>query len=214
MYWKMSIDLSRSLVSAMGQHDPLDGFITYNQLKLQAARFVDKLHVPDLSEEIAEIESIYEGKSLINDDPLSIGGLLFDACRIAQLIANYNFGGLELLGTLLESSLISMESFMKIDPLELPSKYRLAFRELGLSIGIRAIEKLGKLIKDNPKLFEKADRLKGLVAEITRHARLASIIESFWLKDASQKADTWIEHLDINMVMLATSLAPHGFLDL
>jgi len=33
MYWKMSIDLNRSLVPSMGQHDPLDGYITYNQLQ-------------------------------------------------------------------------------------------------------------------------------------------------------------------------------------
>ena len=31
MYWKMSIDLSRPLVLSMGQHDPLDGFVTYNE---------------------------------------------------------------------------------------------------------------------------------------------------------------------------------------
>jgi hypothetical protein len=33
MYWKMSIDLSYPLVPLMGQHDPLDGWITYNQLQ-------------------------------------------------------------------------------------------------------------------------------------------------------------------------------------
>ena len=29
MYWKMSIDLTRPLVPSMGQHDPLDGLVTY-----------------------------------------------------------------------------------------------------------------------------------------------------------------------------------------
>ena len=33
LYWKMSIDLSRPLVPSMGQHDPLDGYITYSQLQ-------------------------------------------------------------------------------------------------------------------------------------------------------------------------------------
>ena len=33
MYWKMSIDLSRPLVDSMGQHDPLDGLISYLQLQ-------------------------------------------------------------------------------------------------------------------------------------------------------------------------------------
>ena len=35
MVWKMSIDLTRPLVPSMGQHDPLDGLVTY--LELQTA---------------------------------------------------------------------------------------------------------------------------------------------------------------------------------
>ena len=38
MYWKMSIDLTCPLVSSMGQHDPLDGFVTYNELQAAASR--------------------------------------------------------------------------------------------------------------------------------------------------------------------------------
>lgn len=36
MYWKMSVDLSRPQVPSMGQHDPLDGYLTYNQLRVAA----------------------------------------------------------------------------------------------------------------------------------------------------------------------------------
>ena len=36
MYWKMSIDLSRPLVASMGQHDPLDGFVTCAELDATA----------------------------------------------------------------------------------------------------------------------------------------------------------------------------------
>jgi hypothetical protein len=36
-------------------------------------------------------------------------------------------------------------------------------------------------------------------------------IEIFWLESCNQKSDTWLEHLDINRVMLATSLVPDGF---
>src|SRR5262245_15139433 len=32
MYWKMSVDLSRAQVASMGQHDPLDGYVTYRSL--------------------------------------------------------------------------------------------------------------------------------------------------------------------------------------
>ena len=41
MYWKMSIDLSRPLVASMGQHDPLDGFVTYNELQASASNNPD-----------------------------------------------------------------------------------------------------------------------------------------------------------------------------
>src|SRR6185436_9067173 len=31
--WKMSIDLSRALVGSMGQHDPLDGYLTFMEVE-------------------------------------------------------------------------------------------------------------------------------------------------------------------------------------
>jgi hypothetical protein len=73
---------------------------------------------------------------------------------------------------------------------------RLAFRELGLAIGL---------------------------ATSTRHPRLAAFaafaplrehVRAIWLDPAQHRAATWTEHLDINEVMLATSLLPEGFLEL
>jgi hypothetical protein len=37
-------------------------------------------------------------------------------------------------------------------------------------------------------------------------------IEQFWIDDKNRQASTWIEHREINMVMLATSLPPSRFL--
>jgi len=39
-------------------------------------------------------------------------------------------------------------------------------------------------------------------------------IENFWRDPEHQHTDTWTEHRDINEVMLATSLAPDGMLEL
>ena len=47
-----------------------------------------------------------------------------------------------------------------------------------------------------------------------RYQPLAENIETFWLEPANRESGTWQEHRDINMVMLATSLAPDGFLSL
>jgi len=37
-------------------------------------------------------------------------------------------------------------------------------------------------------------------------------IVEFWLRPEHRLAPAWIEHADINDVMLATSLAPNGFI--
>jgi len=214
MYWKMSIDLSRPLVPSMGQHDPLDGFVTYNELQATAAKDPGKSMGKDLLAEIFDMASICEGKSWATDDPLGIGGLLFDACRVAQLIVSGNLEQTGLLETLLQSSLIGLDYFVKENSLKLPAGYRLAFRELGLSIGLRAVEKIRELIEQKSGLLRKKDSLHPLLKTLSRHAGLRETIDKFWLEGANREADSWIEHRDINQVMLATSLAPDGFLEL
>ena len=214
MYWKMSIDLSFALVPSMGQHDPLDGFVTYNELQATAAKDPKKSMGNDLRAEIFDIANICEGKSWATDDPLGIGGLLFDACRVAQLIVSGNLEQAGLLETLLESSLIGLDSFVKENSLKLPAGYRLAFRELGLSIGLQAVEKIRELIEQKSGLLRKKDSLQAVVKSQSRYAELREIIDKFWLEEANREADSWIAHHDINWVMLATSLAPDGFLEL
>ncbi len=105
MYWKMSIDLSYPLVPSMGHHDPLDGFITYNQVQATAAKEPEKSKGPDLKAEVTDMADICKGKSWVTDDPLGIGGLLSDAYKVAQLIRNGYFEQTDLLEILLDSSL-------------------------------------------------------------------------------------------------------------
>jgi hypothetical protein len=214
MYWKMSIDLSRPLVPSMGQHDPLDGFVTYNELQATAAKDSEEIMERDLRAEILDMANICKGKSWATDDPLGIGSLLFDACRVAQLIVSRNLEQAGLLETLLESSRIGLDSFVKENSLKLPADYRLAFRELGLSIGLRAVEKIRELIEQKSPFFRKKDSLHSLLKILDRYAGLREIIEKFWLEGTNREADSWIAHHDINRVMLATSLAPDGFLEL
>jgi hypothetical protein len=214
MYWKMSIDLSYPLVPSMGHHDPLDGFITYNQLQATSAKDIGKSTWPDLSAEITDMANVCEGKSWGTDDPLGIGGLLSDAFKVAQLIISHNFQQTDLLEILLDSSLEGLESYGRKSPLKLPADYRLAFRELGLSIGLRAVEKLQGLIKQKPGLFNKKHPLHSRIESLMRYAQLGEEIEMFWLEHTNREAQSWTEHRDINMVMLATSLAPDGYLTL
>jgi hypothetical protein len=214
MYWKMSVDLSRPLVPSMGQHDPLDGLVTYNELQATAAKEDEGSIEKDLRAEILDMVQICQGKNWATDDPLGIGGLLFDACRMAQLIVRGDFEQTGLLEILLESSLIGLESFVREDSLRLPVGYRLAFRELGLSIGLRAVEKIRELIEQKSTPLRNKKSLNSLLKSMDRYAGLREIIERFWLEGKNRKAGSYTAHHDINEVMLATSLAPNGFLEL
>ena len=214
MYWKMSIDLSRPLVPSMGQHDPLDGFVTYNELQATAARKKGESIEKGLRAEILDMAHICQGKSWVTDDPLGIGGLLFDACRVAQLISSGNLEPTNLLETLLESSLIGLESFVTENALRLPVDVRLAFRELGLSIGLQAVEKIRERIEQESTPLRNKDSLLSRLEILARYAGLREIIEKFWLEGVNRKAGSYLAHHDINEVMLATSLSPDGFLEL
>ena len=212
MYWKMSIDLTRPLVPSMGQHDPLDGLITYRQIQATAKRDKKSTAVLDLESEIAEMAEICEGKTWDTDDPLGIGGLLCDAYRITQLSVDQGSEGNGLLTTLLESSLRGLGHFAAGSSLMSPADDRLAFRELGLSIGLRAAQRLQGLIEGHPSFFDKAHLAHPKIKSLVRYLPLSGGIEKFWLDPASRENETWRAHREINMVMLATSLAPDGYL--
>ncbi|MRR07035.1 MAG: hypothetical protein EG828_08835 [Deltaproteobacteria bacterium] len=212
LYWKMSIDLTRPLVSSMGQHDPLDGLLTCHELRQVAARDFSAVGLPDLHDEIKELAGICRGMSLTTDDPLGIGGLLCDACRMVQLIMDGSFAHASLLEKVMNAALLGMESFTAEEPLDLPVAYRLPFRELGLSIGLKGVERISRWNRECPDLFAATPSIRRKIERLMRYTHLASVIEQFWQKERTSKPDAWEEHRDINMVMLATSLAPDGFL--
>ena len=169
MYWKMSIDLMRPQVASMGHHDPLDGYVTSLELEL-----------PELA---TEYRTMFDPSGLATADPLGIGGLLVDAHRLARLDRDR-----PLREALLAAARSGLEHYVTQPDLRLSAEHRLAFRELGLAIG---------LATDH-----------GLV----RFARLRDAIESFWLDEGHRSSRAYRAHEDINDVMLATCLAPDGFL--
>ena len=213
MYWKMSIDLSYPLVPSMGHHDPLDGLITY--LELQGGRVGKEEGASTLAEEIGDMTAICKGKDWTTDDPLGIGGLLSDAYRVAQMIVSGVSLETDLLASLLDACRIGLARYARSGSLEAPASYRLAFRELGLAIGLHALERLQYLVEENPAVFQKAQPRQAGQAEILmRYGPLAAIIEDFWLDPAHREGPTFVEHRDINTVMLETSLVPDGYLRL
>jgi hypothetical protein len=213
MFWKMSIDLFYPLVTSMGQHDPLDGLLTYCQLQATADERGESSAV-DLHSEIDEMTSLCRGKDWSTEDPLGIGGLLCDAYKMVLLILNHRVGDTGLLGDVLESALSGMGAYSKSPMLRFSADYRLAFRELGMAIGLDAVKRMALLITENPEAFIEDPSVHSRVRLLEFYAPLAETIKTFWLEAQNRKARSWTEHQDINTVTLATCLAPDGYLGL
>jgi hypothetical protein len=211
MVWKMSIDLSYPLIPSMGLHDTLDGLVTYSELQVTADLHLGNLKLPTLRTEIADMAEMCRGRDWATDDPLGIGGLLFDASRTTQLIVQGFFSDPDLLESVVDSALRGMRAFEKSRLLQLPSCHRLAFRELGLSIGLKCLLDLSSIIEENPSIFGSKGPLHRKIAEMRKYMPLAEVIEKFWLDEENRKSGFWEEQREINMVMLATSLDHEGF---
>jgi hypothetical protein len=212
MAWKMSTDLSRPLVASMGQHDPLDGLITCVQLETTASLMSSAAQEPDLHSAIADFAAMIDGTDLRTEDPLGLGGLLADAYRVAQLMARGAFEDGILLERLLAGAQEGLAHYSQHGDWQQPASRRLAFRELGLAVGLAAIDRLQKDTDDGRRRAFGSDELRARVHALGSHIGLRAAIVSSWLDPEHQRVRTWSEHRDINEVMLATSLVPDGFL--
>lgn len=213
MCWKMSIDLSYPLVVSQGHHDPLDGLITYHEIQAKGVGIFD-VSWPDLDSEIADMELLCKGRNWATDDPLGIGGLLCNAYTVLQSIVQDRFAEVGLLEDLLESSLAGLDAYRRSHFLNLPADRRLAFRELGMAIGLHAVERMWRLTKDEPDMIDKKHPIYSNIEKLRHFIPLGEVIEEFWLDPQNREAKTWTDHQDINGVMLATSLAPDAYLKL
>lgn len=200
--WKMRIDLSEPLVPSTGLHDPLDGYVTARELEFRANALDDGQETAALAAARDGMEKMLARDWPPTNDPLGIGGMLFDAARLARLAAERSAKLEPITASVTASAVAGLEAFAASDALHLPAEGRLAFRELGLSIGLHGAEAIRGIVGGSA----------GTVLE--RHQSLADAIERFWLQPANQAAHTWEEHLDINAVMLATSLLPGQFLQI
>lgn len=211
MAWKMAIALDRPLVDAMGQHDPLDGLVTY--LQLRAHRVL--ADGPDLAGEVAEMAGIVAGTRLRTDDPLGLGGLLGDAWRLAQLL-HERAGDNALFGLVLSAAASGLEACTRERPFARPPAQRLAFRELGLAIGLQAVPRTWRALGHEGGEAEARQGTQDsdpAMAALLRQVPLARRLTAFWADPARHDEPGWRAHEDINAVMLATALLPTGYLD-
>ncbi|MUV13143.1 hypothetical protein GN331_02875 [Lysobacter sp. HX-5-24] len=212
MYWKMRIDLSAPLVTAMGQHDPLDGLIT--TLQLRAHRPAARVgHGPDLDVELREMAAIVAGTNLLSDDPLGIGGLLVDAYRLAQLL-RVRPGDNPLLGLVTGAAANGLTRYLATQPFARPLENRLAFRELGLAIGLQAVTRLWTVLERDAASLDAQPTLRRALDQLVAQVPLARAITDTWCDVERSNDPQWRAHEDINAVMLATALVPSGYIEL
>jgi hypothetical protein len=209
MYWKMSIDLSRPLVSSMGHHDPLDGLITFQQLEATAKQFSLKIN---LQVEIENMIAMCKEKDWATEDALGIGGLLSDAYKLVLLIDTNNVQETQRLESLLEDIEYSLQMYVTRNQLQLPVEYRLAFREFGLSIGLHAISRMQHIIEKHPSHFNNMEQLISILTGLSQFCPISKLINDFWAEPKHHLAHSWLNHEDINTVMFITSLAPETYL--
>lgn len=139
--------------------------------------------------------------------------MLSDACRTGELLIRDGFQDAGLFKRMVHDALLSLED-LGGGFLDQQAKYRLAFRELGLSIGLKGAARLAALFEEYPDVRggELVIRLQPSLESLLWFHKMSERIERFWIEEMRKGSEHWKGHGDINMVMLATSLVPEQFL--
>ena len=212
MHWKMSTDLLRPLVASMGHHDPLDGLATFSELRASQRQLGGSRSLAALDDAWADMLAMCErSHSWATSDALGIGGLLLDLSVIVRLTAAGECDAGHALDRALTDAVRSLDTFAASRELERPVHGRLAFREIGLAIGLHAADSVrAAILHARPRFGRPADverRLGGAQA-LLEHLELRHEIERCWMDPAAQETPAWRSHEDINAVMLAAALVP------
>lgn len=212
VYWKMSTDLSRPLVPAMGLHDALDGFITFREVQYAIAKIPTHAEMNGLDGPTEALFALCQHGEWTTDDPLGVGGLLFDACRLCQLIREEQLRELRLLEAVIKGCRNGLMLLLDRGYLNRPAPHRLAFRELGLAIGLRALPTIANSVQKNRSAFGSRPALPQTIDLLLPYESLGDEIVGLWLPHAEHQDESWKAHQDINDVMLATAIIPDTFL--
>lgn len=215
MAWKMSTDLSRPAVASMGQHDALDGLVTYLTLDATASRLGFAGDGPPLGHAIAELEAMAGEVDPRTADPLGLGGLLVDAFRLAQMQSSGFAAGTVRLDALLAAAEAGIHEYRAGGDWRAPAFRRLGFRELGLAIGISAVARAPGAAPPPARLLEDLlpdGRARACARRLAAHGAFGAALTEFWLAPTHRQVEAWTAHRDINDVMLATSLIPEACL--
>lgn len=208
IHWKMSIDLARPLVVGSGVHDPIDGLAVTDVLSAARGGF-GAPDVPSVAREAASYRRICDRRRWITDDPLGIGGLLVAAGGLLARSLAGDPGRTELATWALADAATGLRTMDADRMLERPVGSRLAFRELGLAIGLETVAPLASAVRAADDLARRDAILAGLDA-VLAHRGLVARIEGCWADRSSRRTEVCDHRRDIDEVMLAASLLRVG----
>jgi hypothetical protein len=132
----LSIDVSRTLVESSRQLDAIGGFVALTQVQATAAELPGGARDLDLHDEIAALSRMIEGTEISADDLLGVGELLADAWRLQQLGVEHDL----LVRRMLRGALEGLVQCRLADLVDRSAHHRSPLRELGLALGLRAVE--------------------------------------------------------------------------
>jgi hypothetical protein len=210
VYWKMSTDLSRPLVAATGLHDALDGFISFREAQ-NAVKTLANIELAPLSAAIESLSLLCRYGNWTTDDPLGLGGLLFDACRLCRL-PDAGLNDVGLVDQLMDACRNGLTSLLAGRQLSWPAAHRLAFRELGLATGLKALPIIADAVVKDRSRFGSRPALGRALDFLLPYESLSEKITGFWMPHTQHRDANWLAHQNINEVMLATALIPDTFL--
>ena len=110
----------------------------------------------------------------------------------------------QLTGNLLAGTAGGLEQYLSEEPLRAPASQRLAFRELGLAIGLSALPTIAAQAERSPSL---AAAIEPHLTSLMERRTVGSQVVEFWSDPEHHNASSWRDHRDINEVMLVTALS-------
>ena len=201
MYWKLSIDLSRPLVASMGQHDPLDGLVTYAQLEATARR--------------VRAEPRRRDRGLRRDDRAERtrhGRPARDRRPAGRRVSGCAAGAAGR-ATLRPGRGAARRGARRTAALSWSSPTCACPRHTVWRSASSASRSDSPRSSGTSGAQARRRRARGSIS-CRDTCRCGREIEAFWLQPEHRGVDSWLEHANINDVMLATSLQPEGFLAL
>ena len=178
----------------MGLHDVLMVSSLFAKCSISIVKIFGDAAVSGLSHATQALFALCEHGQWATNDPLGVGGLLFDACRLCQLLGQENRREFRLLEDVMQGSGDGLMIMLKTGYLKRPAQHRLAFRELGLAIGLRAVPIIANEFQSESKAFGSRPSARRLIDLLLPYERLSDEIIDFWLPYAENPDESWKAH--------------------